>query len=255
MLFWYPALGVYSVGSTIIRTFFHDERILPFSPYVPESPPYWFLHLVEDYTFLVLFCSLSFDIFFSTILLQTLVQWKILNNVLDGVMNSRAETYEERYKLKVGLKKCVDHHNFLIGYVNRVNQLMGHVNLGLLGLVISTYCVVIFAIIKSPMADLLTRVSLLCIYTMQFILFYILPAQLLTNESEKTAELSFASNWDESGSDLKKPYLMMISNSACRPVYISALGFVSMTFINGLQTYKLVFSYYTFLNNVNNKGT
>ncbi|XP_072380266.1 uncharacterized protein [Diabrotica undecimpunctata] len=178
---WYPGLGVVSAVSNVILTV--KDRVLPFSTFVPESPPYWMLHILQDYSFLTVTVGAQmFDVFFGTLMLMVVIQWRMFNRKLVKVLEAKADTKEERRLFKYEIQKIVDYHNFLRGYVERINKLMAYVNLEMITLVVVTYCVSLFVILICAPDDALTRIALLFLYTNEFLLFYILPAQLLATE-------------------------------------------------------------------------
>ncbi|XP_050503707.1 uncharacterized protein LOC126882756 [Diabrotica virgifera virgifera] len=249
---WYPGLGVVSAISNVILTL--KDKVLPFSTFVPESPPYWVLHVLQDYSFLTVTVGAQmFDVFFATLMMMVVIQWRMFNRELVKMLETKVDTKEERILFKHQIQKLVDYHNFLRGYVERINKLMAYVNLEMITLVVVTYCVSLFVILICAPDDALTRIALLFLYTNEFLLFYILPAQLLTSEAENTERCAYGSSWYESGMDLKKPILLMISSISKRPVYISAARIFNFTFATGLSTYKLIFSYYTFLSKMDAK--
>ncbi|XP_050503635.1 uncharacterized protein LOC126882700 [Diabrotica virgifera virgifera] len=167
-------------------------------------------------------------------------------------MGSTAEKEDERNLLKNEVEKCVNYHNFLINYIKRLNETVWYPNMLLMFWSITAYCVEIFVIAKSPIdGDFFTRVTYLIEDIYDFFLFYVIPGQLLTNEAEKVEKFAYLSNWYEHSVDIKQPFLNMVSCISRRPVTLNAGKLLHFNFKSAQEICKMVFSYYMFLNAVN----
>ncbi|XP_072389634.1 uncharacterized protein [Diabrotica undecimpunctata] len=99
----------------------------------------------------VIICLIAigcFDVLLGTLVIMVVVQWKMLNREVKRVIDSTADTDEERCQLKNDIKNCVNHHNFLIDYVQRLNETVWYSNSIVILLAAVTYCVEIFVIVK-----------------------------------------------------------------------------------------------------------
>uniref|UniRef100_A0A6P7HHU3 Odorant receptor n=1 Tax=Diabrotica virgifera virgifera TaxID=50390 RepID=A0A6P7HHU3_DIAVI len=213
---WYPGIGLILSFSIFFGPLLSGEYVLPLSTYVPAYPPYWLLYLVEDYSwFIVMMGIAGFDVLLGTLVLMVTVQWKMLNREVQRILESTAVTDEERCKLKNDVKNCVNHHNFLIDPIG---------------------------------GDFSARIMLLIEYTNEFLLFYVVPGQLMTNEAEQTEDFAYSSNWYEHSVDIKEPFIKMVTYISRRPVTLHAGNLIDFNFRCAQAVYKTTFSYYMFLN-------
>uniref|UniRef100_A0A6P7H0V5 Odorant receptor n=1 Tax=Diabrotica virgifera virgifera TaxID=50390 RepID=A0A6P7H0V5_DIAVI len=249
---WYPAIGVITSFSVLLGPLLSGEYVLPLSTYVPAYPPYWLLYVIEDFSFIIVLIGVaSFDVLLGTLVLMVVIQWKMLNREVKRILESTAVTDEERYLLKNDIKKCVDHHNFLIDYVERLNGTVWYANIIFIFLSVITYCVEMFVIVKRPIGgDFSTRLTLLIEYTNEFLLFYVIPGQLMTNEGEQTQDFAYSSKWYEHSVDIKKPFLKMVTYISRKPVTVHAGNLIDFNFLCAHTVFKTVFSYYMFLNTI-----
>ncbi|XP_072380283.1 odorant receptor 49b-like [Diabrotica undecimpunctata] len=252
---WYPGIGVLLSFSVFLGPLLSGEHVLPLTTYVPAYPPYWLLYLVEDYTFVIILIGIGgFDVLVGTLVLMVVVQWKMLNREVKRILGSPAETDEDRRQLKKDIKKCVNYHIFLIDYVERLNETLWYSNIIFMFLVNITYCVEIFVLVTRPIGgDFSTRLTLLIQYTNEFILFYVTPGQLMTNEAEQTEEFAYSSNWYEHSVDIKEHFIKMVTYISRRPVSIHAGNLIDFNFRCAQTVYKTAFSYYMFLNTMNKR--
>ncbi|CAG9830631.1 unnamed protein product [Diabrotica balteata] len=202
-LFWYPSLATTTTLLVFLSPLIMHKRILPMSTFVPEYPPYWLLYLTECYAFAVIYIGVVyFDVLIGTLVMMVVIQWKLLNRKIHDVLERPVTNQKEKNLLQADIKTCIDYHNFLL------NQ--GATNLSI-------------------------RIILMLGYNDEFILFYVLPGQLLTSEAENTEKAVFSCNWYENTTGLKKTVITMISCISRKPVYITAANFLNFSFESGLK--------------------
>ncbi|XP_072380284.1 uncharacterized protein [Diabrotica undecimpunctata] len=250
---WYPAVGSVTSFFVLFGPIVFQKRELPLTNFVPDFPPYIFLYILQGYSFLIVYFSIIFfDILFGTLLMMIVIQWKFLNRDIKRVLSSKIETRDDRKLFQREVKKCIDYHIFLIDYVDRINGTMFFSNLFFIAMSVITYCLELFILLTFPPGDdFLIHITLLMGLTNEYLLFYVIPGQLLSIEAENTENSAFSSNWYESSTNLKKPMVNMISNISRKSVNLTAAKLFDFTFENALKSYKLVFSYYMFLKTMN----
>uniref|UniRef100_A0A6P7G9T9 Uncharacterized protein LOC114337402 n=1 Tax=Diabrotica virgifera virgifera TaxID=50390 RepID=A0A6P7G9T9_DIAVI len=109
-------------------------------------------------------------------------------------------------------------------------------------------CVNLFIISSGPEVRELVRCILYQFnLANQFILTYVIPAQFLSTETQKTAEIIFDTKWYSTASKDKKLFVWMISSVAKNEVALNAGKIVTINYQFSLKIYRTVFSYYMFL--------
>uniref|UniRef100_A0A6P7GJX8 Odorant receptor n=1 Tax=Diabrotica virgifera virgifera TaxID=50390 RepID=A0A6P7GJX8_DIAVI len=234
------------------RPFILRKRVLAFNSYIPESIPYPILYLLETYAFVVIdFSCMAWDGFCATVIIVAYVQWRILNREIRRMLELKIESEEDKEILRKKVKRCVDHHHFLYRYSSKINDMMSNILLIFLALTVSANCIEIFKISnKPPVKEILLCVTYVGSLTNEFVIFYCIPGQLLTSEAERTDFYSYCSNWYESGIIYKKSIMRMICMMSRQKVVITAGKIVNIGMETGLQTYKVVVSYYMFLRTI-----
>ncbi|XP_072380432.1 uncharacterized protein [Diabrotica undecimpunctata] len=109
------------------------------------------------------------------------------------------------------------------------------------------------AILNATEGDFLERLTYLIEAAYEFFLFYIIPGQLLTNEAEKMEDFVYSSNWYEHSVDIKKPFINMVTCISRRPVTLNAGNLLDFNFRSAHEICRMVFSYYMFLNTMNER--
>ncbi|CAG9830630.1 unnamed protein product [Diabrotica balteata] len=200
---WYPAVGSVTAFFVLFGPIVFQKRVLPLTNFVPDFPPYIFLYILQGYSFLIVYTSIIFfDILFGTLLMMIVIQWKFLNLDITRVLSSNVETAEDQKLLQREIKKCIDYHIFLI---------------------------------DPPGDDFLIHITLLMGLTNEYLLFYVIPGQLLSDEAENTENSAFSSIWYENSTNLKKPMVNMISNISRKSVNLTAAKLFDFTFENALK--------------------
>uniref|UniRef100_A0A6P7GBS0 Odorant receptor 24a-like n=1 Tax=Diabrotica virgifera virgifera TaxID=50390 RepID=A0A6P7GBS0_DIAVI len=231
------------------RPFILRKRMLAFNSYIPESIPYPILYLLETYAFVVTYFScLSWDGFCATVIIVAYVQWRILNREIRRMLELKIESEEDKEIMRKKVKRCVDQHHFLYRYSSKINDAMSNILLIFFALTVSANCIEIFKISnKPPFKEILICLTYMGSLTNEFVILYCIPGQLLTSEAERTDFYSYCSNWYESGIFYKKSIMRMICMMSRQKVVITAGKIVNIGMATGLQTYKVVVSYYMFL--------
>ncbi|KAG5885624.1 hypothetical protein JTB14_006170 [Gonioctena quinquepunctata] len=212
------------------RPFLLHQRVLAFDSYIPDSVPYFLLFLLEDQAFLIVYVAcISFDTFFATLVLLTKVQFKLLNQDIKKVVESKIETLEDEYLIRTKLKRCIDHHNFLFEFIEKINDTISSTLLIYFIILIFSMCVEMFIISNRGSIKELIK------------------TQLLTSEAEETTNCAYLTKWYENLSNSTKCTINMISLRGQKKVYITAGKFVNLGMESCLSTYKTIFSYYMFL--------
>ncbi|XP_023016125.2 odorant receptor 63a [Leptinotarsa decemlineata] len=249
ILYYFMAFACMPTIFFCFRPFLLHERVLVFNSYIPEFVPYFIMLLVEDYAFLIIYVAcVSFDIFFATLVVLTKVQFQLLNQEIRRVVAINIEADEDANFVRNKLKKCVDHHNFLLEFVKKINNTMSNAVLMYFLILIFSICVEMFLLsnrktVKEFFKYIFYSVSL----SNEFVVFYCLPSQLLTSEAEESIYYVYDSQWYENLSNTTKCIINMISLRGQRKVFITSGKFVNLSMESCLAAYKTVFSYYMFL--------
>ncbi|CAH1105163.1 unnamed protein product [Psylliodes chrysocephalus] len=220
-----------------------------FKCYIPRNQDYYYATVaLGEWLVVVIYMScLGFDVFFGTIIALTAIQWKMLNKQIEIVLANTLLNDENRLLVQNKLNKCIAHHNFLLNFVKKINTTISLGLLTYIGVIILSTCVELFAIVSGkPGHQFFNSVDYIISLTIQFVVLYIIPGQLLTAEAEKTEQVAFDSQWYKN-SKFNKPIITMISCIGQKPVYINAFNIINLTYLSGLQAYKTMFSYYMFL--------
>ncbi|CAH1099578.1 unnamed protein product [Psylliodes chrysocephalus] len=230
-----------------------QQGTLPFKSYIPENKYYYYpIVVVEQYTMVVIYCGcISFDAFFGSTIVLMAIQFKMLNKEIQRVLASTPLNEKDQLLVRKKLKRCIEHHNFLLNFVKKINNT---ISLGLLlyiGVIILSNCVEFFAIVSGqPINEFVKSLFYIISLTNQFVAYYIVPGQLLTAEAEKMEKVAFESQWYRN-LKFNKPIINMISCMGQRKVHVHAFNVINLSFASGLQAYKTIISYYMFLRTMN----
>uniref|UniRef100_A0A6P7G8M5 Uncharacterized protein LOC114339086 n=1 Tax=Diabrotica virgifera virgifera TaxID=50390 RepID=A0A6P7G8M5_DIAVI len=250
--YWYPGIANITVLLVYVGPLVIHQRIFPLSTFVPDYPPYWLLYIIECYAFTVVYIGVVyFDVLIGSLVMLVVIQWKLLNRKIRDVLERPVTNEEEKKLLHTDIKTCIDYHNFLLDFVAKINGTLYVLFLFYVVVTVLSACADTFVILRGKEAtNLSIRMILLLGYNDEFIMFYVLPGQLLTTEAENTEKAVFSCNWYENNTGLKKTVITMISCISRKPVYITAANFLNFSFESGLKVYKMIFSYLMFLNTI-----
>ncbi|VEN35764.1 unnamed protein product [Callosobruchus maculatus] len=176
------------------------------------------------------------------------VQFKLLNEKLGTLFVGHKHHIIDVDK---EIRKCVDHHNYLLKFVDHSNKTYSLTLLVYLGNVVFAMCVEFYTVSKQ-ISSAVTSKALVYISTIlfQFFFFYCMPAQLLANESELTPNVVFANNWEDLSSPSVKCAIKLIIQRCRKPVSVLAGGIFPINLESGLVTLKTITSYYMFLRTI-----
>ncbi|CAH1105164.1 unnamed protein product [Psylliodes chrysocephalus] len=252
ILGYFLALAIPTSLMIILRPLL-QQGALPFKSYTPENKYYYYpIVAAEQYTMVIIYCGcISFDTFFGSTIILTAIQFKMLNKEIQRVLASTLVNEEDQRLVRIKLKKCIEHHNFLLNFVKKINNT---ISLGLLlftGVIILSNCIEFFAIVSGqPTNEFFKSLFYIISLTNEFVAFYIVPGQLLTAEADKMEKVAFESQWYRN-LKFNKPIINMISCIGQRQVYVHAFNIINLSFASGLQAYKTMISYYMFLRTMN----
>ncbi|CAG9854801.1 unnamed protein product [Phyllotreta striolata] len=241
------------VLTVLLRPFYQHGVDYPFRGYLLEKDVYRYALIVtEQYGIACMFCAVvGFDSFFTTLIILSTFQWRMLNSELRRVLEMPVRNESDRVTAKNRMRKCINHHNFLLKYVKDINDTMSLGLLLYLGVIVLANCVEFFAIsVGLPTNEFLKSITYVNAMTYEFVVFYIIPGQLLGSEASRTEEVIFKSDW-LANFEMNKPVIMMISSINQKPATVNAFGLIDMCYGSGLRAYKAIISYYMFLRTMN----
>lgn len=100
----------------IYKPYFTNNRVLIYEGNVPEDNIiYYVLLIVETYSiWLTGVACTAFDLFLATILTFTSIQFRLLGLEFRSLIGQQAKTKEHKVEIRKNIKRCIDHHNFLL---------------------------------------------------------------------------------------------------------------------------------------------
>ncbi|XP_056643867.1 odorant receptor 63a-like [Diorhabda sublineata] len=249
MFIYYLSFGSFTSMFFTLNPILSGQRILPLTSYVPEYPPYTILFIVEECAYCaIFFLIIPFDTIVGSLTILTAMQWKLLNGRFQEILNRIVDTPEDKVMLQKELGKCVDHHNFLIRYVSRLNDALFFALAPYVLIIVVSNCSELFIISLSPPTPLLIKcITYVIALLNEYIMFYCIPGQILTVEAEKTVQYIFASKWYANSSCLKKPIINIVTMMSRRQIGINVSKIMNLNFENMLKSFRMIISYYMFL--------
>ncbi|CAH1984295.1 unnamed protein product [Acanthoscelides obtectus] len=218
--------------------------------YKPSFVPGFIMYLGQNYVLvLVVTAVVAHDGILITCIIMAQVQFKLINNKLAKLFVKNQQYRKNDFDKSI--KECVDHHNYLLEFVSYTNRTFSSTLLAYLAIVILAMCVEFYTVSKQiSLEATLKALIYISAVLFQLVCFNCMPGQLLTNETEKTSEVAFYSNWEEVSSPSVMCAVKMIIHRTQKPVFISAGGILSINMGTGMATLKTIFSYYMFLRTV-----
>lgn len=110
-------VGIYQLALFgYLAPFFSKGQKLVFECYRPPWLPYYAILFMEEYAcLLTIFLPINVtDFIFLSLSTLTTIQLKLLNQEFKRIYNHNAESYSNKPQWKINLRKCVEHHIFLI---------------------------------------------------------------------------------------------------------------------------------------------
>nr|CAH7730623.1 unnamed protein product [Callosobruchus chinensis] len=136
---------IYTV-TAMIKPHMKGGRTLSFRIYTPESIPRMAVLLYEDFVIIAAISSLvAFDLLVRTFLVLAEAQFRMLNQEFLLIY--------DRHELDQGLlyqriKKCVEHHSFLIDFMNRFSDIFSTALLLFVGNITLSLCICMYAMLQ-----------------------------------------------------------------------------------------------------------
>nr|CAH7746746.1 unnamed protein product [Callosobruchus chinensis] len=185
--------------------------------------------------FAVTAAAVGYDGILLSCIVMLEVQFKLLNNKLGTLFVGRKH---QTIDVDEDIRKCLDHHNYLLKFVDHSNKTYSLTLLVYLGNVILAMCVEFYTVSKQ-ISPGITSKALLYIATIlfQFFFFYCMPGQLLANESEITPNVVFSNNWEDISSPSVKCAIKLIIQRCQKPVSVLAGGIFPINLGSGLAEY------------------
>nr|UTN00952.1 odorant receptor [Semanotus bifasciatus] len=152
------------------------------------------------------------DVLFMTLVTLMKRQFQLLSYSSKMLFSVTGEEQELRRRIK----KWVDHHNYML---------------------------------EPSSGDDFKYYSYMFALLIEFVAFYCLPAQGLTDEAEKISYNIWASRWTENSSPSVKTAMKMILTRSQKPVVIKAV-IIDASYQTCLATFKSISSYYMFLQTI-----
>ncbi|KAJ8967750.1 hypothetical protein NQ314_002629 [Rhamnusium bicolor] len=248
-------LCIITTFSFTCRTFILDGDFLAFDSYRPEWISFYLLLLYESLVFVVgiYFPVLGTDMFMMSLLTLTQAQFKLLNHEIKKIFNAQTKMEEDMEIVNKRIRKYVDQHNFLLDYVNRINDTFCEVLLVYLAIIILSMCVELYIITtQNSLRASIKAISYISAGMFQYIICYCSPAQALSDEADEITNRTYFSKWNEHTTQSVKTATLMILGRSQKKVLITAGGFIKIDLETCLKTLKTMVSYSMFLRTMGN---
>ncbi|XP_023019277.1 odorant receptor 22a [Leptinotarsa decemlineata] len=228
------------------------DPILPFDCFRPQWAGYYGLLIYEDITAIIsiLFPILSVDLFFMGLMRLTQIQWKLLNHELYHTfdhIHMKDDSVQEKIKLKI--KKCVCHHEFLIRYVEKINDTFSTSLFFYMVIIVLSMCVEMYNATTFSDPQIIRRAF---VYTTAgctaFMICFCYPCQDMIDEATKISSSIYFSNWYKYPEHSKSTQMILLRGQ--KTMNIRAGGFLEMDLRTGLATLKTMVSYSMFLRTI-----
>nr|CAI5829641.1 unnamed protein product [Callosobruchus analis] len=154
-----------------------------FKSHIPRSIDFWTLFAWEHIpaSGLVLL-EVSLDVIVLNILTMTKLQFRLLRYEVEKIFSYTSEK-RENFSLKI--KRCNEHHTFLLGFRAMVNDTFSSLMLIYMGVVILILCIEMYLMMSmDSLADILGAALYAAQMFFEFFVCYCFPAQDLTDEVE-----------------------------------------------------------------------
>ncbi|XP_023309980.1 odorant receptor 85b-like [Anoplophora glabripennis] len=126
------------------------------------------------------------------------------------------------------IKKIVEYHDFLLDFVNRINDVFSEGLLVYVIVIVLSMCVQMYIVsTQHSLMELIKPLFYLTNALVQYIFCYCLPAQALSDEADRTTEYAYFSRWYENPSSAKVAQLMILGRSQ-KKTHILAGGIVKI---------------------------
>ncbi|CAG9817042.1 unnamed protein product [Phaedon cochleariae] len=129
----------------LVAAMISSDNILPIECYRPEWIGYSFLLLYQEGVALltILIPVMAMDFFFMATLRLTEIQFRLLNREIKNMFKITEDVPKELFSIIVEdkLKRCVERHNFLLSYVQLINETFSSSLLIFRTIIIMSMCV------------------------------------------------------------------------------------------------------------------
>ncbi|KAJ8919414.1 hypothetical protein NQ315_016508 [Exocentrus adspersus] len=170
----------------IISLILKNENLV-FRIYRIESIPRYALLLLELFTFLgaIIIPAISLDLFILSLMILVSTQFKIVNTEFERLFNDVIPE-KDLTVTKRSIKETVDHHSFLLDFVNRMNNVFSASLLIYLGVIVLSVCTEMYLIsVQDSFKKCIQPAAYIVQGLVQYAFCYCLPAQIMTNEVGK----------------------------------------------------------------------
>ncbi|XP_018561953.2 uncharacterized protein LOC108904055 [Anoplophora glabripennis] len=229
----------------LLKPLFVKGDNLIFTTATPTWIPFGVMPFYEEVLFVfgVHGPIVGMDLFTLALFLLVKLQFDMLNQEIQRMFQNMKES-----EINQRIKKIVDHHNFILDYVNRINNTLSEGMLLYVVNVLLAMCVEMYiaSVQKSIMAAI-KAIMYASTGVLQYCICYCLPAQAVTDEAELTSNYVYFNNWDNHPvSSVKVAQTMMLAR-AQQQTLILAGGFIKFDLETYLKTLKTMVSYAMFI--------
>ncbi|KAJ8917578.1 hypothetical protein NQ315_000061 [Exocentrus adspersus] len=226
----YNFICICTTISFTCKTFFMEGDYLTFTTYKPEWIPFYALLFYEGIAFVygVYLPVPGIDMFIVTTFILTKIQFKMLNEEIGRIFSEGSGP--NIVDVNTRLKKCADHHVFLLDYVNRINTTFSTGMLGYVAIIVLSMCVEMYIVLstQTSIVSFIKGAMYIANGLIQYILCYCIPAQAITDEADRTANYTYFNNWHEHLTPSMKTAQIMIISRAQKKTLILAGGFIKV---------------------------
>ncbi|KAG5877777.1 hypothetical protein JTB14_003174 [Gonioctena quinquepunctata] len=195
-------MNFFTSSGFLVEALFTTEEILPARCYRPEWLNYYILLFCQEFICLltVLLPISAMDFIFMTTVRLTRIQFRILNREMEQIFDGVKEedTREKKRIFDRRIKRCVDHHDFLLRYGQQINETFSMSVLLFLIIIILSMCVEMYSLSTETNWEGRRRAL---VYTVtgciEFLVCYCYPCQDLMDESLRISNSVYTSKWYE----------------------------------------------------------
>nr|CAH7744993.1 unnamed protein product [Callosobruchus chinensis] len=196
-----------------------------FKSYIPQFVDFWILFTWEHIPASgLVVLELSLDVIVLNILTMTKLQFKLLRYEVENIF------YDEPGKsgdIRLRIKKCSDHHTFLLEFRAMVNNTFSVLMLIYMGVIILILCIEMDSV-----ADILGAAVYAAQMFFEFFICYCCPAQELKDEAELLSGALYFNDWHLHPA-YYKDIAILLGKSSIKVIY-SAGGLMNLDLQTGM---------------------
>nr|CAH7744992.1 unnamed protein product [Callosobruchus chinensis] len=202
-----------------------------FKSYIPQFVDFWILFTWEHIPASgLVVLELSLDVIVLNILTMTKLQFKLLRYEVENIF------YDEPGKsgdIRLRIKKCSDHHTFLLEFRAMVNNTFSVLMLIYMGVIILILCIEMYLMMSlDSVADILGAAVYAAQMFFEFFICYCCPAQELKDEAELLSGALYFNDWHLHPA-YYKDIAILLGKSSIKVIY-SAGGLMNLDLQTGM---------------------